>query len=80
MATNWYTTAEEAYDGFGTQTVEAGRYEAKGKSIRKVEIVDRHLDWQRARYASGLHLCVPESELPDLLGWFVTEVEAQTGT
>lgn len=75
-----YTTAEEAYDGFGTRTVEAGRYVSKGKPIRKVEVEDAHLDWQRARYFSGLHLCVPEDEFRELIGWFVREVEAETGT
>jgi hypothetical protein len=51
------TTAPKDYDGFGTITVyeyDAGP-EYKRDSFRIVLIRDEHLNWQTARYASGLH-------------------------
>ena len=71
-----YTTAEEAYDGFGTKTVESGRYQTKqGKPVRKVSVQDEHRGWQEMRYASGLHLAATPEQFADLLGWFVVEID-----
>jgi len=74
-----YTTAGEEYDGFSTRTVEEGRYVCKGKTICKVEMEDRDVYWQRERYFSGLHLCVPEDEFGELIGWFVQELDVCSG-
>jgi hypothetical protein len=54
-----YTTAPEVYDGFGTRTLDpdAGTTDS-GRTLRRVAIEDRHLEWQDGRYGSGLHCCV----------------------
>ena len=57
------TTAPEAYDGFGTKTVQVlgektHRVEGVIHTDRVVRLVAtpvRHVQWQRARYASGLY-------------------------
>jgi hypothetical protein len=48
-ATVQFTDAPADYDGFGTITLE----EVDG--MRKVLIINEHLNWQRMRYWSGLH-------------------------
>jgi hypothetical protein len=56
MAWELYTTAPANYDGFGTVEMEADAGEDnRGLTIRKVAVQHEHLDWQMARYASGLH-------------------------
>jgi hypothetical protein len=63
MAWELYTTAPSAYDGFGTVELDpdAGT-DNRGLTIRKVAVEPDHLDWQMARYASGLHGCVTAAE------------------
>jgi hypothetical protein len=58
-----YTTAPEAYDSFGTTTInpDAGR-DHRGQFLRLVEIEPEHWDWQTGRYASGLHAVATEEE------------------
>lgn len=56
----YYTTAPEAYDGFGTKTVEAAwtwvsKSNGARKPVRKVSIPYEHFEWQSMRYGSGLH-------------------------
>jgi hypothetical protein len=64
-----YTTAEAAYDGFGTTTLcEVGRT-TNGKTIRKVETPALHLRWQRMRYASGCKMVADEAEYQKLVGY-----------
>lgn len=57
-----YTTAEDYYDGFGTKTIKplAGISIRTGKNIRLVSTPAEHVDWQRIRYLSGLHLALDE--------------------
>lgn len=51
-----YTTAPEAYDGFGTATI---KHEGK---IRKVKIQMTHYKWQTMRYKSGGYLVFSDSQ------------------
>lgn len=56
------TDAPVRYDGFGTLTIYEGTRD--GKPIRYVLIQEDHLDWQEARYRSGLHSFeVPDADL-----------------
>ena len=48
------TNAPAAYDGFGTFTV-AQLYEPGN---RLVLVRDEHLEWQKMRYHSGMHLAL----------------------
>lgn len=40
----------------------------RDKIVRKVEIEPGHLDWQDARYGSGLHCCLDEDAFRKLVG------------
>lgn len=62
-----YTTAEEAYDGFGTTTIDVVGRSKNGKTIRKVHTPEPHVRWQRMRYGSGLHMALDEAGYRDLL-------------
>ncbi len=57
-----YTDAPVDYDGFGTRTLRVVGTGPRG-SVRLVETPDLHLEWQRARYASGMYLSASESEI-----------------
>lgn len=57
-----YTDALEAYDGFGTVTIETTQRQIKGSPIRVVSIQPDHLTWQSMRYGSGWHICMSEEE------------------
>lgn len=70
-----YTTAPIAYDGFGTETIEEGKYIAKDKPVKLVKIHPEHHVWQTMRYASGMHLCIEENNLSAFLGWYIKEVK-----
>ena len=66
-----YTTAPDAYDGFGTVTLsEAGLLDRK--PLRKVQIEQAHYDWQSMRYGSGMYPCFDETEFQKLQGlpWY----------
>jgi hypothetical protein len=56
MRTILYTTAGPQFDGFSTieHSAECGK-DNRGLPIRRVSVEARDLDWQRGRYASGLH-------------------------
>ncbi len=59
-----YTTAPEAYDGFGTRTLaEVAGTDRRGKTIRKVGIRPNAWEWQTQRYGSGMHAAVEEGEI-----------------
>ncbi len=49
-----WTTAPEAYDGFGTTTLEMGG-EWHGKTLRKISIDPEFYGWQTGRFGSGMH-------------------------
>ncbi len=70
-----YTTAPEAYDGFGTVTLaEVAGIDSHGRAIRKVGIRPEHWDWQTQRYGSGMHVAVRESEIERFKDiWTMTE-------
>ena len=57
------TDAPEAYDGFGTFTLETINDEAdeSSKIFRLVLIRTEHLQWQTGRYSSGLYSCDHEA-------------------
>lgn len=57
-----FTDAPEAYDGFGTQTIDVGYGKTFRGAIRKVEIHPEHLEWQVNRYQSGMHFAYTEEE------------------
>jgi len=60
------TDAPEAYDGFGTETVELlGKLDRNGNVVRLVRTPARHAQWQRMRYGSGLHLSLDQSREED---------------
>ena len=52
----YYTTAPEAYDGFGTKTItpDCGK-NSNGKIWRMIQVEDRNLNWQDGRNGSGMH-------------------------
>lgn len=56
-----YTDAPTDYDGFRTHTI---RIVGKlcGKEVRLVETPTEHVNWQRARYASGMYLSANQDE------------------
>ncbi len=65
-----YTTAPEAYDGFGTVTLEllpTLHNRGSDKPFRKVEIQDEALGWQIARYESGMYPRLDEATFQDWL-------------
>jgi hypothetical protein len=64
-----YTTAPEDYDWFGTHTVAIVGTTDRGKTVRKVLSDPNYLDGQRARYGSGLHLAVDETEWQKLVNY-----------
>lgn len=70
-----YTTAEEAYDGFGTQTEAIVGKTDRGKTIRKVTTPARHVNWQRMRYGSGLHMAIDETEFQKLVDYGMVTLE-----
>src|SRR5262245_60614465 len=51
------TTAPQAYDGFGTISVDTSRLaKGHGEDVERYVLIDaEHLTWQVGRYASGLH-------------------------
>ncbi len=56
------TTAPEAYDGFGTLTLEmldtVTRYAGSERQYRKIAVRPEHAEWQQQRYSSGLYVCL----------------------
>lgn len=64
-----YTTAEIAYDGFGTVTVEVVGLATNGKPIRKVTTPAQHARWQCQRYASGFKMVADEVEYAKLVAY-----------
>ena len=57
-----YTTAPESFDGFGTLSVSVEGGE------RLVAIRKEHLNWQAARYASGIHRFRPAEPAAENVG------------
>jgi hypothetical protein len=69
-----YTTAPADYDWFGTRTVRIAGRDKRGKTIRMVRSDPKHLQSQRDRYMSGLHMAVDETEWEKLVRYgLVTE-------
>ncbi len=63
-----YTSCPIDYDGFGTHSVRVVGVDSSGRDVRKVEIMTRHLDWQRNRYYSGgIYLVVNQDDLDKLV-------------
>ncbi len=72
----YYTTAPEAFDGFGTRTLDPEFASDGPHVVRKVLIQDAHARWQTERYASGWHCAVTEAELPKFANlWTRTKAE-----
>ena len=60
------TSAPESYDGFGTETVEMlPKMGTRGRTYRRVSVDEEHEEWQRARYLSGLYVCLSEPEFAE---------------
>lgn len=72
-----YTTAEEIYDGFGTQTIRKVGKTKRNQIVRMVETPPQHVEWQRARYASGLHLAIDQHQWEDLVACGLAEEIAE---
>lgn len=68
-----YTTADEAYDWFGTRTLGVVGKDKRGKQIRRVASPSRGVEAQRGRYMSGLHLAVDDSEWKKLVDYKLVE-------
>jgi hypothetical protein len=62
-----YTDAPDAYDGFGTRTVDHAIGKAGNKTVRLVTTPDEHVNWQRQRYGSGSHLAAAQDEWAGLV-------------
>jgi disulfide oxidoreductase YuzD len=59
----YYTNAPEAYDGFGTKTIEITEYlDHRSKPVRKITIPESALEWQKNRNASGNNSTLTEAE------------------
>ncbi|MGG6263155.1 hypothetical protein ACQ4M3_07735 [Leptolyngbya sp. AN03gr2] len=67
ISNQFITDAPSNYDGFGTKTVEVLDFTLRGKQnrLRKVFIPPMAIanNWQINRYYSGLHVCIPASEI-----------------
>lgn len=77
VKTGWpatYTTAPKDYDWFGTHT-EAIVGTIKGKTIRKVRSDPHHVEAQRDRYASGLHMAADETAWKKLVKYKLVELK-----
>ena len=70
-----YTTAPADYDWFGTVTVEVAGCDSRGRAVRKVTGPKAHVEAQRGRYGSGLHLAVDEAEWAKLVAYKLVSVE-----
>ena len=72
MKKSWvvtYTTAPEDYDWFGTHTVTIAGKDKRGKTVRMVMSDPKHVDAQRGRYASGLHMVADQAEWDKLVSY-----------
>lgn len=62
------TDAPEAYDGFGTETLEWLPYESWGhRQVRRVAVQDEAKEWQNGRYRSGLFLRIRPDEAEEFI-------------
>lgn len=71
-----YTTAPDAYDGFGTETLTVvGTLD--GKPLRKIETPAEHATWQAQRNGSGMYPTYTETEFTHLkqMPWFTATNE-----
>lgn len=57
-----YTDAPPDYDGFGTLTVAMLPWTTRRGIMRLVLTPERHAEWQRNRYGSGLYLAYTSGE------------------
>lgn len=48
-----WTTAPEAYDGFGTKRIRVVGVDKNGSEVWEVTTPREHVQWQRDRYYSG---------------------------
>ena len=61
----FYTNAPESYDGFGTKTIELTEYvdhKNQNKPVRKIEVADKNIQWQKQRNMSGNYTILDEQE------------------
>lgn len=67
-----YTTAPEAYDGFGTTREDTGkvfvgsRPDVPGKPVYRVSILPEHFTWQTMRYSSGMYPSWTQTDFDEL--------------
>jgi len=62
-----YTTAPEAYDGFGTRTLEEVVGYDREKPIRKIAVQKQHYGWQEARNGSGMFPLFTEQKFAEFV-------------
>ncbi len=66
-----YTDAPEAYDGFGTRTIDPNAgVDKNGRVIRLVAIEEAHRVWQVSRYESGAYVVILKEELVTFKGFW----------
>jgi hypothetical protein len=64
-----YTTAEVAYDWFGTEDDGPVGTASNGKTVRRVRSPKGREQAQRGRYMSGNHMCADEAEWRKLVDY-----------
>jgi len=77
----YYTTAPEAYDGFGTKTItpDCGK-NSNGKTWRLIQVEDRNLNWQDGRNSSGMHPTISVDDFIKYRALYVPEPKPEPVT
>jgi DNA polymerase III sliding clamp (beta) subunit (PCNA family) len=77
----YYTTAPEAYDGFGTKTItpDCGK-NSNGKTWRMIQVEDRNLNWQDGRNGSGMHPTISVDDFIKYRSLYVPETTPEPVT
>jgi hypothetical protein len=75
----FYTNAPEAYDGFGTKTIEITDYlDQRKKPIRKISIPESAITWQKNRNSSGINITLDETEFEKFKDTMFTKKTMET--
>lgn len=62
-----YTSAPEAYDGFGTETLAWTDWmlPSSRNRVRRIAVHPEHLEWQTMRNSSGLHVTLTDAQFAE---------------
>lgn len=73
----FYTICNDRYDSFGTRTEAIVGKTDRGKEVRKVSIMKEHVEWQTARYHSGLGCAWTQKEYDEQVsyGWIMPTLQ-----